>query len=182
MGRRVIGIATLDALYRWLCECAAAGEACPSNQDIANRFGMRGASAAAEAMTALVKSGRIRREIVRRKTRIVTIIDSGARLISGVPGMQEGDTMGKRKTNPFRSEQGYAFMREAGPIYGDVVADRAAAEHGSRKLLAALLRYGAPRGGLPGLPHDRFAVACLAHGIAIVRQPDVPARQGRKAA
>jgi hypothetical protein len=181
MSRRVIGIATLDALYRRLCECAEAGEPCPSNQDIANRFGMKGPGAAADAMTELVRSGRISREIVRRKVRIITITATGARIVSALRAQQESGTMG-RKINPARSEQGYAFMREAGPIYGDVAADRAAAEHGSRKLLAALLRYGAPRGGLPGLPHDRFAAACLTHGIAIVRQPDAPERQGRKAA
>lgn len=64
-------------LLKWLDECAAAQKVCPTNPEIAERFGRKSISFAAELMHALEASGRVTVERTRT-TRRVTIVDTGA--------------------------------------------------------------------------------------------------------
>jgi len=68
----------LESLYGWLCACAAAGEACPTNAEIADRFGRKSVSSAARLVSILEKQGRI--TVTRTNVaRTVTITATGAR-------------------------------------------------------------------------------------------------------
>jgi hypothetical protein len=64
-------------LLKWLDECAAAQKPCPTNPEIAERFGRKSISFAAELMAALEASGRVTVERTRVARR-VTIVDTGA--------------------------------------------------------------------------------------------------------
>lgn len=93
-----------DTLYAWLRDCAEAAEPCPTNVEIAARFGLKSVSSAANAVKRLEKEGRI--AVARtRNTRTVTITETGARTLE----MEPAGPLGRRRKATIAQRQALAM-------------------------------------------------------------------------
>lgn len=76
MNQPVMTPAVIDSLYVWLCERAAAGEFCPGNQEICDRYSFKSMASAAGVVKRLEQSGKI--EVTRfNRARLIKIVATG---------------------------------------------------------------------------------------------------------
>ena len=76
MTGRIVTPEICEHMFKWLRDCAAVGQPCPTNAEISARFGFRSVASGAKLVGLLEKSGRIGVQRTRT-TRVVRIVETG---------------------------------------------------------------------------------------------------------